>query len=195
MAVAGGKARFLSRDGFQIVMHFDPAGGQVQVGHQALLFGRVLRAIEAGDRFAVLVGRAGFAKGTLASVVEEAVADPSEAAQVDFAGGEFFEAVAFEGVDGLERVEVVVEGAFEVGGRFGVVEEGDVGDVDAEFERVSGRGLFAGVGAGSAGLLSIPAVGLDLPFGSHEWVSFFAMEWARSGAARGLGRGWTLEKR
>jgi hypothetical protein len=126
VAVAGGQPRFLARDGFHVIVHFDPTGSEVEVGDQAMLFGRVLRAVEAGDGFAVLVGRASFAEGPLASVVQQTVADAAEAAQVDFAGGEFFETVTFERVDWLERVEVVVEGAFEVGGRFGVVEEGDV---------------------------------------------------------------------
>jgi hypothetical protein len=68
-----------------------------------------------------------------------------------------------------------VESAFKVGGRFRVVEKGDVRHVDAEFKGVSGRGLFAGVGARSAGLLSIPAVGFDLLFGCHEKEFLFEM--------------------
>jgi hypothetical protein len=73
----------------------------VQVGDHALLFGRALRAIEAGDGFAVLVGRTGFAEGTLASVIQEAVADAAEWAQVDFADSEFFQLIAFQRVDGF----------------------------------------------------------------------------------------------
>jgi hypothetical protein len=189
MTVAGGQARFLARDGLEVVVHFDPAGGEVEVGDEALLFGRVLRAIEAGDRFAVWVGRAGFAEGTLASIIQEAVADAAEAAQLDFAGGEFFEAVAFERVDGFEGVEVLVAGAFEVGGRFRVVVQGSVGHVDAEFKRVSRGGLFAGVGPRARGFLGIAAVGSDLLVGCHESGFLFEMEWARSDAAREIGRG------
>jgi hypothetical protein len=159
----------------------------MEVGDQAVLFGRVLRAIEAGDGLAVLVGRASLSEGTLAGVVQEALADAAESAQLDFAGGEFFEAVAFERVDGLERVDVPVVSAFVVGGRFGVVEEGDIGHVDAEFEGVSGGGLFAGVSAGSTGLQGIAAIGFDLLFGCHEKGVPFEKGWAGMAPCREMG--------
>jgi hypothetical protein len=49
--------------------------------------------------------------------------------------------------------------------------------------------LFAGVGARSAGILSIAAIGFDLLFGSHECVLFrdgVGTERRRAGIGRGI---------
>jgi hypothetical protein len=108
MAISVGQTGFLARDGLHIVVDFHPAGGQVQVGDHALLFGQVLRAIEAGDGF------------------------------LPFWPGEQVSPKARSG-----------------GGRFGIVVQGSVGDVDAELEGVSGGAAPAAFAAlGGSGSLN-----------------------------------------
>ena len=79
----------------------------------------------------------------LAGFGEQSVGDALEAEGVEAAECEFFEAVSFCGFLGLVKVEVLVEGGLEFGVGDGVLDEGGVGEVDAELEGVAGGGFAA----------------------------------------------------
>jgi hypothetical protein len=92
------------------------------------------------------------------TVLEQDGADAKEAAGVDTAEGEFFEAVPLQRLGRLVNVHVLGEGALDAVSGLGIVVEGDIRDMDAELKRVSRRGEFAVGGTRAARFLRIEVV-------------------------------------
>jgi hypothetical protein len=171
-AEARSEASFLARDGFHGSLDTHPGQGEVHVSDVTALFGIVQRKVEAADRVAVGAGVEVFEQDVLPGVVQEAGTEAQETTGVDAADGEFFEAVALQRFGGFVEIEVLGERALNVAIGIRVVVEGGIGDVDAEFEGISGSGAAACFCGGSCALLSIATVRFDLLAGGHRRSPF-----------------------
>jgi hypothetical protein len=102
-------------------------------------------------------------------VIPELGFDAAEAALGPLGGDESVDERELVGVGGVEVEEECRGEGFEFGGIF-------AGDdvrpgVDAGFEGVEGRSGFAFGRGGAGGFLGVAAVGVDLGFSGHGWVS------------------------
>jgi hypothetical protein len=102
-------------------------------------------------------------------VIPELGFNAAEAALDPLGGDEGVDEWELDGVGGAEVEHECGGEGFEFGGIFA---GDDVGPgVDPGFESVERGGGFAFGGGGAGGFLGVAAIGVDLGFGGHGWVS------------------------